>query len=152
MTPRQATDLDACGKLGLLKKLGSHILLELKALREGACKMGESTAFSQHLVMQIMPELCGLLKVVPKVHPEIQAMLIDIQQYMPMWVVGGTSVVPKDLDFKSRAMGKWEDELDEPVDVDTMHCTRLALGKVSLPPKACFVLVKVLNVELDGGF
>ena len=43
-------------------------------------------------------------------------------------------------------MGKWEDELDDLVDLDAMHCTESALGKVSLPPKACFVPGKALHV------
>ena len=43
-------------------------------------------------------------------------------------------------------MGKWEDEPDEPVDMDAMHCAEFALGKVSLPPKARFVLGKAVHV------
>ena len=43
-------------------------------------------------------------------------------------------------------MGKWEDKPDDPVDLDTMHCAKSALGKVSLPPKAHFVLGKVMHV------
>ena len=38
----------------------SRVLLELKALHEGAWKMGEFTAFSQKLTMQVTPELLGL--------------------------------------------------------------------------------------------
>ena len=60
------------------EKLESHILLELKALGESAWKMGKFTAFSQHLIMQVTLEVCILLKVAPKVHLELQAMLIDI--------------------------------------------------------------------------
>ena len=55
--------------------------------------MHEFTAFSQHFVMQVMLELCTLLKVAPKVHAKLLAMLFDIQQYKPMWVVEGTSAV-----------------------------------------------------------
>ena len=62
-----------------LEKLESHILLELKALHEGTLMMGKFMEFSQHPVMQVMPELCTLLKVVPKAHLELQAMLIDAQ-------------------------------------------------------------------------
>ena len=43
-------------------------------------------------------------------------------------------------------MGEWEDELDKPVNLDAIHCAEFALGKVSLPPKACFVLGKVVHV------
>ena len=49
-------------------------------------------------------------------------MLIDVQQYKPMWIVGGTSATPKELDFISTTMGKWEDEPDELVDLDAIHC------------------------------
>ena len=58
-------------------------------LHEGAWKMGEFMAFSQHLVMQVTPELCALLKVMLKAHPELQAMLIDVQQYKPTVGCGG---------------------------------------------------------------
>ena len=77
-------------------------------------------------------------------------MLIDIQQYKPTWAMGGVSTaIPKELDFSSSTVGKWEDEEDEPdepVNLDAMHCTESALGKVSLPPKACFVPGKVVHV------
>ena len=52
----------------------------------------------------------------------------------------------KELDFPSSTTGKWEDELDEPVDLDAMNCTESALGKVSLPPKARFVPSKAVHV------
>ena len=32
-----------------------------------------------------------------------------------------------------------------------MHCAESALGKVSLPPKACFVLDKAVHVQFDSG-
>ena len=108
--------------------------------------MGEFMVFFQQLVMQVMPELHTLLKVIPKAHPELQAMLINIQQYKPIWVVGGMSTMLKELDFLSSTMGKWEDELNKLVDLDAMHCAESALGKVSLPPKICFVLGKVVHV------
>ena len=54
--------------------------------------------------------------------------------------------MPKDLDFPSSTAGKWEDELDNLVDLDAMHCTKSTLGKVSLPPKARFVPGKVVYV------
>ena len=86
------------------------------------------------------------MKVAPKAHPELQAMLINIQQYKPTWAIGGASAMPEELDFPSSTTGKWEDELDELVDLDAMHCAKSALGKVSLPPKARFVLGKVVHV------
>ena len=100
--------------------------------------------------MQVTPELWALLKVVLKAHPELQAMLINIQQYKPTWAIGGTSAVPKELDFPSNTMGEW-DEPDNPVDLDNMHSTKSALGKVSLPLKACFVPGKAVHVQFDGG-
>ena len=135
--------------LELLEKMESHILLELKALQEGTWKMVEFMAFSQQLTMQVTPELRALLKVAPKAHLELQAMLIDVQQYKPTWAIGGKSTAPEELDFPSSTMGKW-DEPDDPVDLDDMHCTKSALGKVSLPPKACFVPGKVVHVQFDG--
>ena len=112
--------------------------------------MGKFTAFSQNLTMQVTPELRALLKVTPKAHPELQAMLIDVQQYKPTWAIGGTSAASKELDFPNSTTGKWN-ELDDPVDLDAMHCAESALGKVSLPPKACFVPGKVVHVQFDGG-
>ena len=58
-------------RLEPLEKLESCVLLELKALHEGTWKMGEFMAFSQHFVMQFTPELCDLLKVELKVHPDL---------------------------------------------------------------------------------
>ena len=86
------------------------------------------------------------MKVVLKVYLELQAMLIDVQQYKPMWAIGGTSTASKELDFPSSTAGEWEDELDKPVDLDAMHCTASALCKMSLPPKACFVPGKAVHV------
>ena len=54
--------------------------------------------------------------------------------------------MPKELDFSSSTVGKWEDEPDEPANQDTMHCAKSALGKVSLPPKAHFVPGKTVHV------
>ena len=56
--------------------------------------MGEFTAFSQNLVMQVMLEVYKLLKVTMKAYPKLQAMFIDIQQYKPSWIVGSAFAVP----------------------------------------------------------
>ena len=66
----------------LLRKLESHVLLELKALHEGSWKIGEFTAFSQHLVMQITPELRSLLKFMLNAYLELQTIFIEVQQYI----------------------------------------------------------------------
>ena len=60
--------------------------------------------------------------------------------------MGGASAMPKELDFTSNTAGKWGDELDEPINLDTMHFTKFALGKVSLAPKARFVPGKVVHI------
>ena len=144
--PRTWTPVASWGRcIEPLEKMESRVLLELKALREGAWKMGEFTAFSRKLTMQVTPELRALLKVAPKAHPELQAMLIDVQQYKPTWAVGGASAAPEELDFPSSNAGEWE-QLDDPVDLDDMHCAESALGKVSLPPKARFVPGKAVHV------
>ena len=93
----------------------------------------------------------ALLKVISKAYLELQAVLFDVQQYMPTCVVGGASAMPNELDFTSSTAGKWEDEPDKSVDLDAMYCTEFALDKMSLPPKACFVLGKVVHVQFDGG-
>ena len=89
-----------------LEKMESCILLELKALQEGARKMGEFMAFSQNLTMQVTPELQALLKVTPKAHQKLQVVLIDVQQYKPTWAVGGSSTTPEELDFPSSTVGE----------------------------------------------
>ena len=48
-------------------------------------------------------------------------------------------------------MSKWEDELDEPVDLVTIHCTKTALGNLSLPPKVCVMLGKAVHIHFDSG-
>ena len=86
-----------------------------------------------------------------KTHLELQAMLIYIQKYNPTWLVGAASVMLQDLNFSGNTAGKWEDEPDKLVDLDTMHCTETALVKVSLPLKAWFVLVTAIHMQFDGG-
>ena len=149
--PRTWTPIASWGCcLKPLEKMENCVLLELKALCESAWKMGKFTAFSHKLTMQVTPELRALLKVTLKAHLELQAMLIDVQQCKPTWAVGGASAVPEELDFPSSNAGEWE-QLDDPVDLDNMHCTKSALGKVSLPLKARFVPGKVVHVQFDGG-
>ena len=75
-------------------------------------------------------------------------MFFNFQQYKPTWIIGGASAEPLELDFTSSAMGKWEDKLD---DLDAMRCTKIALGKVGLPPKVCFVPGQAVHVQFDGG-
>ena len=53
-------------------------MLELKALCEGAWKMGKFMAFSQCLDILVTPELNALLKVTLKVHLKLQAMLVNV--------------------------------------------------------------------------
>ena len=96
--------------------------------------------------MQVTLELHALLKITLKAHLELQAILINIQQYKPTWEVGGVSATPKELDFSSSTAGEWENEPDKPVNLDAIHCTKSTLGKLSLPPKAHFILGKVVHV------
>ena len=77
-------------------------------------------------------------------------MLINVQQYKPTWAIGGVSTVPEELDFPSSTAGEWG-KPDDLFYLDDMRCTEIALGKVSLPPKACFVSAKVVHVQFDGG-
>ena len=59
--------------LEALEQEESRVALELKALREGAWKLSEFTAFSPRLTMRVSLELKALLKVASKAHPELQA-------------------------------------------------------------------------------
>ena len=70
--------------------------------------MGKFMVFSQQLIIQVTPELQALLKVAPKAHPELQVILIDVQQYKPTWTIGGASAVPEELDLLSSTAGKWD--------------------------------------------
>ena len=54
--------------------------------------------------------------------------------------------MPKELDSTSSTVGEWEDELNELVDLDAIQCTKSALGKMSLLPKAHFVLDEEMHV------
>ena len=60
--------------------------------------------------------------------------------------MGAVSPTPKELDFISSTAGNWEDEPEDLVNLDAMHCAKSALGKVSMPPKARFVPGKVVHV------
>ena len=64
--------------LEALEQSDSRVLLELKVLREGAYKLSEFTAFAKHLTIQVRKELCALLKVVHKMHPVLQVLLINL--------------------------------------------------------------------------
>ena len=85
-----------------------------------------------------------------KAHPELQAILIDVQQYEPTWLIGGASAILQELDFLSNAVGKWEDEMDKLVDLDAMYCTKIIFGKVYLLFKAHFVLGKAVYMQFDS--
>ena len=57
--------------LEALEQSDSCVLLELKALQEGAFKLTDFTAFAKHLTVRVSMELRALLKVVHKAHPEL---------------------------------------------------------------------------------
>ena len=80
--------------LDALKQSDNHILLELKALHEGAYKLLEFTAFTKYCIMRVSKELHALLKVAHKVHPELQALLIDLMRYQPKLLVEKHRIAP----------------------------------------------------------
>ena len=57
--------------------------------------------------------------------------------------------MPWELGFTSSTTGKWSDESDKLVNLDTMLCPETALGKVSLLPKAQYVPGKRVHVHGD---
>ena len=77
----------------------SCVILELKALREGAWRLAEYTAYHKNLAFVVSKDLRALLKIAHKAHPEIHAYLIDLQMYQPAWMVDAKSVAPKELEF-----------------------------------------------------
>ena len=56
----------------------SGVMLELKAMREGAWKLQAYTAFHRNLTFVVSPDLRALLKVAHKAHPTLHAYLIDL--------------------------------------------------------------------------
>lgn len=77
--PRTWSPVASWGRcLDALETSDSRVVLELKALREGAWKLSEYTAYAQNLTMRVSKELRALLKVAHKAHPELQALLIDL--------------------------------------------------------------------------
>ena len=58
--------------------------------------------------------------------------------------------MPYQLDFTSSSIGKWEDDPNKLVDLDTMQCTESTLSKVSLSPRAYFVLGKAVYEQFNG--
>lgn len=79
------------------------MLLELKALREGCWKLAEFTAYAPILTMKVSLELKALLKIAPKAHPELHAMLIDLSQYRPKLIIGDSAAAPPELGMEIEA-------------------------------------------------
>jgi hypothetical protein len=123
----------------------SRVLLELKALREGCWKLSEFTAYASNLSMKITPELKALLKIAPKAHPELHALLIDLTQYKPKFIVGDRSAAPEELGMDTAAP-------EAPEDLDEMKTAEQALQKpIHLPAKARFTPGPAIHVQFDGG-
>lgn len=107
-------------------------MLELKALREGAWKLSDFTAYARNLTMKITPHLKALLKVANKAHPSIHALLIDLMTYKPKLLVGEKPVAPPEFGMEDEAR-------EDPAPVDDMKTAEEALQKpIHLPAKARF--------------
>ena len=108
--------------------------------------MSKFTAFSRQLSMRVSKELRALLKVAPKAHPELQALLIDLMQYKPKLLVDERRVAPQERDMaeeSARLDDDWEDD---------MLLAESALQRpVHLPPRARFAPGKAVHVQFDGG-
>ena len=136
----------------MLEQQESRVLLELRALHEGSWKLGEFTAFSSKLVMRISPELKALLKVSNKAHPELQALLIDLMQYKPKFLIGGKAVAPLELGMEDPP--HYLPPPDPPIEdqVDAMAKAEEALRQpIHLPAKARFSKGPAIHVQFDGG-
>ena len=128
----------------MLELEDSRVLLELKALREGAWKLSEFTAYAKNLTMKISPHLKSLLKVANKAHPRIQAMLIDLTTYRPKLIVEEGRAAPLEIGM--------EDPAREDPSPEDMKTAEGALQKpIHLPPKARFSNGPHIHVQFDGG-
>ena len=67
----------------------------------------------------------------------------------PFRLWGAHLIYLKELDFPSSAAGKWEDELEELVDLDTMYYAKTSFVKVSLPPNSRFILGETVHIKFD---
>ena len=145
--PRQWAPVASWGRcLDALERSESRVLLELKALREGAWKLSEFTAFSRHLTMRVSKELRALLKVAPKAHPELQALLVDLMQYRPKLLVEDRRVAPPELEMTGEVTPP------HPSDNDDARLAESALQRpMHLPPRARFAPGKAIHVQFDGG-
>ena len=122
----------------------SRIVLELKALREGAWKLSEFTSFARNLTMKISPELKALLKIANKANPTLQAMLIDLTAYKPTFLVRDKPEAAPELGMEAEAL--------DPDSVDAMKTAEDALRRpIYLPPKARFSPGPHIHVQFDGG-
>ncbi len=123
----------------------SRVLLELKALREGAWKLSEYTAYSSRLTLRVTPELKALLKVAHKAHPSIHALLIDLMTYKPTLIVGEKTVAPAEIGMEDPAR-------EDPTPLEDMKKAEGALQKpIHMPPKARFQPGPHIHVQFDGG-
>ncbi len=123
----------------------SRLLLELKAAREGCWKLADFTAYAKRFTIKISPELKALLKIAPKAHPELQAMLVDLQQYKPALLVGGKPLAPSELGMEDAGP-------EDPPPVEEMRTAEAALRRpLHLPAKARFVAGPNIHVQFDGG-
>ena len=123
----------------------SRVLLELRALREGASKLSEYTAYARNLTMKITPHLKALLKVANKSHPAIHALLIDLMTYKPKLLVGEAPVAPPEMGMENEA-------LEDPTEIEDMKTAEGALQKpIHLPIRARFQKGPPIHVQFDGG-
>lgn len=116
----------------MLEMEESRVLLELKALREGAWKLSEHTAHTSNFTMRVSPSLRALLKIAHKANPSIHAMLIDLMTYKPKLLVGEPTVADPELGMEA-------DAIEDPTETEDMKTAEEALQKpIHLPSRARF--------------
>ena len=89
--------------LDTLELEDSKVILELKALCEGAWKLSKFTSYARNLTMKITPPLKALLKIAHKANPMIHAILIDLMTYKPTFLVQDKPEAPSKLGMESKA-------------------------------------------------
>ena len=131
-----------------------RVLLELRALKEGLWKLAEFTAYAKKLVISISQILKSLLKLSNRTHPTLQALVIDLLQYKPKFIVPDfhdPRAAPSELGMEA-----------PPVDVADLQEKRARMDErfqvlsalkqpMHLPPKAQFIEGDSVHVQFDGG-
>jgi hypothetical protein len=127
----------------------SRLELEVRAIQDVLAKLRNFTAYCKTLEIEATTEVRHLVRVAPRLHPQLWALVIDIQQYRPVWVERAPTKQLPELGMVD-SVGDWALVQDDDVDPDTP--TRLALATPARQPsKARFHPGPAAHIFFDGG-